>query len=195
MTSAGGDHVTVRRVRADEWELVRSLRRESTEDPDASIAFIETPADVAARSDEVWQERTRLAAESEGIAQFVAESAGEPVGSLSVLVRATGQTDHMGRFIDDRRADVVGVWVRAESRGAGAVDALLAVAADWVASLGLRRLQLDVHRDNLRAQGAYRRAGFAPTGETLSGPIGPEIVMARELPWSDPEANGASPSR
>ena len=97
-------------------------------------------------------------------------------------IRATGQKDHLGRYVDDRRAFVVGVWVRPDRRGSGAVDLLLAAAAEWAAALGLDRLHLDVHRDNHRAQGAYRRAGFAPTGETLTGPIGPEIVMARPLP-------------
>ena len=87
----------------------------------------------------------------------------------------------MGRFVDDRRADVVGVYVRPALRGTGAVDLLLAAAAEWVVAQGLDRVQLDVHRDNLRAQAAYRRSGFAPTGETLTGPIGPEIVMARSL--------------
>jgi ribosomal protein S18 acetylase RimI-like enzyme len=171
-----------RRILRDEWELVRSLRLESTADPDAAIAFLENHDDVAARSEEFWRERTETAATSEIVAQFVAEVDGEPVGSLSVLVKATGQSDHLGRIVDDRRAFVVGVWVRPSSRGSGAVDVLLAAAAEWAAGRGLDRLHLDVHRDNHRAQGAYRRSGFAPTGETLTGAIGPEIVMARPLP-------------
>ncbi len=63
----------------------------------------------------------------------------------------------------------------------GVIDALLAAAADFTADQGLSELMLDVHRDNHRAQGAYRRAGFEPTGETLTGPIGPELVMARPV--------------
>ena len=59
---------------------------------------------------------------------------------------------------------------------------VLVIHPPTLAAQGLDRLHLDVHRDNHRAQGAYRRAGFAPTGETLTGPIGPEIVMARPLP-------------
>jgi ribosomal protein S18 acetylase RimI-like enzyme len=98
-----------------------------------------------------------------------------------VLIRATGQADHLGRIMDDRRATVVGVYVRPDSRGGGVIDMLLTAAAGWASGMGLHRLELDVHRDNARAQGAYRRAGFRPTGETLSGPIGPEIVMARPL--------------
>ncbi|KQP71255.1 MULTISPECIES: GNAT family N-acetyltransferase [Microbacterium] len=174
--------VAVRRVRSDEWQAVRELRLESTSDPDANIAFLETPAQVAARSEQFWRERAELAAGSETAAQFVAVVDDAWVGSLSVLVRATGQTDHLGRFVDDRRADVVGVYVNPAHRGTGAIDLLLAAAAEWVTSLGLTRLSLDVHRDNPRAQGAYRRAGFVPTGETFTSVIGPEIVMARPLP-------------
>ncbi|MFB7891043.1 GNAT family N-acetyltransferase [Microbacterium sp. NPDC056044] len=174
--------LAVRRIRADEWEAVRELRRESTSDPDANIAFLETPEQVAARPDQFWRDRAELAAGSETAAQFVAVVDDVWVGSLSVLIRATGQTDHLGRFVDDRRADVVGVYVNPAHRGTGAVDLLLAAAAAWASHQGLHRLSLDVHRDNPRAQGAYRRAGFVPTGETFSSAIGPEIVMARPLP-------------
>lgn len=171
----------VRRIRADEWERVKALRLESTSDPDAAIAFLENPAEVAARPDSFWHERAQQGADSETAAQFVAESGDAWVGSLSVLIRATGQTDHLGRYIDDRRADVVGVYVNPAHRGSGAVDLLLGAAGDWVRGLGLTRVSLDVHRDNLRAQAAYRRSGFAPTGETITGPIGPEIVMSKAL--------------
>jgi ribosomal protein S18 acetylase RimI-like enzyme len=174
--------ILVRRIGADEWRLVRDLRLEATADPDAAMAFLDSHADTVAHSDEFWRERTQTAALSETVAQFVAEAQDTPIGSVSVLIKATGQADHLGRLVDDRRAFVVGVFVRPEHRGSGAIDSLLVAAGDWAAAQGLRRLVLDVHRDNLRAQGAYRRAGFQPTGETLTGPIGPEIVMARPLP-------------
>lgn len=182
MGTTSDPRLSVRRVGADEWELVRALRLDATADPDAAIAFLERHEDVAARPDDFWRERTRLAATSEVVAQFVAVVEDDPVGSLSVLIRAIGQTDHLGRIVDDRQAFVVGVWVRTDHRGSGAVDLLLATAARWTAARGLDRLLLDVHRDNHRAQGAYLRAGFEPTGETLTGPIGAEIVMARALP-------------
>ncbi|GAA1950813.1 GNAT family N-acetyltransferase [Microbacterium deminutum] len=176
------DGLVVRRVRPDEWRLVRDLRLEATADPDAAIAFLELHDDVAARPHEFWRERTETAAESETVAQFVADVEGTSVGSLSVIIRATGQRDHLGRIMDDRRAFVVGVYVRPDQRGSGAVDALLGAAAGFATAQGLDRLILDVHQDNHRAQGAYRRAGFMPTGETMVGPIGPELVMARPLP-------------
>lgn len=173
--------VTVRRIRADEWREVRALRLEATADPAAAIAFLESHDEVAARPDSFWHERAESAADGGTAAQFVAVVADEWVGSLTVLIRASGQTDHLGRFMDDRRAFVVGVYVRPGNRGSGAVDLLMAAAADWAADQGLAVVHLDVHRDNARAQAAYRRAGFSPTGETLTGPIGPEIVMAKAL--------------
>jgi ribosomal protein S18 acetylase RimI-like enzyme len=71
--------------------------------------------------------------------------------------------------------------VRPEHRGTGLVDAMLDAAATWARALGLPALTLDVHDENRRAQAAYRRAGFVPTGERFVGRIGPEIVMARPL--------------
>jgi GNAT superfamily N-acetyltransferase len=96
-----------------------------------------------------------------------------------VLVRSPGSTDHLDRDVTQMRADVVGVYVRPGKRGDGTIDRLLAAATEWATVVGVESITLDVHAQNLRAQGAYRRAGFEPTGETLTGPIGPEIVMAR----------------
>ena len=181
MTETAGSEVEVRRIRADEWEAVRALRLEATADPDAAIAFLGTHDQTLQHDDDFWRLRTADAADGETAAQFVAVRGDEWVGSATVLVRATGQRDHLGRIVDDRRAFVVGVYVRPAQRASGVIDLLLAASAEWAAGLGLDRLHLDVHRDNHRAQGAYRRAGFEPTGETLTSEIGPEIVMARPL--------------
>ena len=79
--------------------------------------------------------------------------------------------DHLGRIVDDRRAFVVGVCVRPAASRVGCdrrscsppprSGPPLRASTDCI---------LDVHRDNHRAQGAYRRAGFEPTGETLTEP-------------------------
>jgi GNAT superfamily N-acetyltransferase len=181
---------SVRRILSSEWESVRTLRAEAVEDPDAPIAFLESPAQVAAHSDEFWQERTRRAAESADSAQFVAmdEDADAPawVGSLTVLIRRPGVIDHLGHTVRTERGDVVGVFVRPSHRGDGTIDRLFAAAEAWAWASGARILSLDVHADNLRAQAAYRRAGFTPTGETFIGSIGPELVMTRALPAQHP---------
>ena len=182
MTTGSDPSFEVRRVNRDDWLEIRALRIESTSDPDAAIAFLEHPDEVASRPDEFWRSRAEGASSGETAAQFVAVLDGAWIGSLTVLIRDSGQTDHLGRSVGARRADIVGVYVRPADRGTGVVDELLAAAAQWAASLGLDALHLDVHRDNARAQAAYRRAGFVPTGAEISSVIGIEIEMARPLP-------------
>lgn len=171
----------VRRILPDEWQQVRDLRIEAVSDPDAAIAFLSTRAQELAHDEAFWRERTSNAARGDAAAQFVGVIDGEWVGTATVLVRPAGVVDHTGRTVYVSRADVVGVYVRAENRGRGLIDALLDAAASWTADLGFTRLTLDVHVENARARAAYRRAGFAPTGVTFTGPIGPELEMARRL--------------
>lgn len=173
--------VEVRRVRADEWERVRDLRLDAVRDPAAPVAFLHTHAEEAAHEDAFWQQRAAGASEGDAVAQFIAESDGEWIGTVTVLRWEAGATDHHGRAVTAPRGDVVGVFVRAESRGRGVVDALFDAAAEWAASMGDARLVLDVHVDNDRAKAAYRRIGFSETGLRFTGSIGPEAEMARPL--------------
>jgi len=171
----------VRRVRRGEWREVRRLRLEALRDPDAGIAFLDDYERVSAQSDAFWVERTETAADGEDAAQFIAEGDDDWVGTVTVLIRRAGTIDHLGRTVGTARADVVGVFVRPSHRGDGTIDALFDEATAWATAAGATSLTLDVHADNPRAQGAYRRAGFTPTGETLTGPIGRELVMSRPL--------------
>lgn len=171
----------VRRVRHGEWLRVRRLRLSALADPDAAIAFLDTYEHAAAQPVAFWVKRTDDAAAGHRVAQFVAEVHDEWVGSLSVIVRPAGILDHLDREVDVRCADIVGVYVEPIHRGDGTIDALFAAAAAWAGKVGITTLSLDVHAENLRAQGAYRRAGFVPTGEAFTGPVGPEIVMARSV--------------
>jgi GNAT superfamily N-acetyltransferase len=164
---------SVRRVRAEEWERVRELRLEAVRDPAASIAFLYTYEQESAHPDSFWQERTDRASDGDAAAQFIAESGDQWIGSLSVL------------RTDASSGNITGVYVRAEHRGRGVIDALFEAAADWARSLGDDRLTLDVHTDNERAQGAYRRLGFEASGHRFTGPIGPELQMARALGGHD----------
>ena len=133
--------LSIRRVRADEWEAVRDLRLESLSDPLAPIAFLDTRAGAEARSDDFWRDRTARAAESDDGAQLVAEDDGEWVGSLTVLLRRPGGMDHLHRTAshpgrrrrgrvgathaprrrNDRRAARCGGEVGPRARGAGGV--------------------------------------------------------------------------
>lgn len=173
--------VLVRRVRAEEWEKLRDLRLDAVRDPLASIAFLHSYEEEGAHPDEFWQDRAAKSAAGDAVAQFIAESDGEWIGTVTVIRWDSGDTDHHGRVVASPRGDVVGVFVRPSHRAAGTIDALLAAAADWARGLGDSALSLDVHVDNSRAQAAYRRAGFTETGARFTASIGPELEMTRSL--------------
>ena len=172
---------SVRRIRSDEWARVRQLRIEAVSDPDAAIAFLTDVAEEIARDDAFWQDRAAGGAVGNSAAQFVLIDDDEWIGTVTVLRRSAGSVDHIGRTLSAPRAVVVGLYLRPSHRGRGGVGDLLDHAAEWAASFGDTALMLDVHADNARAQAAYRKAHFVPTGVTFTGPIGPEIEMAREL--------------
>lgn len=176
-----GVTIEVRRVRAGEGTRVRELRLRAVSDPVASIAFLTTREQELERDQAFWDERAATGAAGDAAAMFIAERDEAWLGTLSVLVRRAGDIDHTGRRLSEGSADIVGVFVAPEARGTGAIDALLDAAARWTAGQGFETVSLDVHVDNLRAQAAYRRAGFVPTGEEFTGPIGPELVMSRSL--------------
>lgn len=164
-----------------EGDRLRSIRLEALRDPVAGIAFLETLDEEAARPAEFWQERAAGAALSESAAQFIAEAGRDWVGTVTVLVYEPGSVDYFGRARVDDRALVVAVYVRPSHRGRGVLDSLMDAAADWARGRGMTELALDVHEDNIRAERAYLRAGFVPTGSTSQGPNGVEREMVRPL--------------
>ena len=170
-----------RRVRLHEWSAVRDLRLEAVGDPDAGIAFLTTAAEELARDESFWRQRTAGAALGENAAQFVADAGDRWVGTMTVLLRESGTRDHLDRHVVAPRADVVGVYVSPSHRGTGVLRSLLDEAAAWASGRGADALTLDVHVDNARAQSAYRKAGFAPTGIAFTSSIGPEIEMSRPI--------------
>ncbi len=172
--------VTVRRVRADDWQRIRALRLQALRDPMAPVAFLESVEQAAARPDEEWRAR---AAEGSG-GQFVAERGEALIGSLAVIVRQAGVPDYFERVPDADLPTVVGVYVAPSARGAGVIDALLAAAIGWARSRGYRELALDVHETNLPAIGAYRRAGFEVMSE-FAGESGRELGMVKDLAPED----------
>lgn len=145
-------------------------------DPAAAIAFLTTTAEEVARDDAFWRERAAGAAMGETAAQFVAIDDDEWIGTVTVLVREDG-LDHRGRELDGMRADVVGVYLAPAHRGVGVLNLMFAAARTWARAQQAGALMLSVHADNLRAQAAYRRAGFVPTGVTFTSAIGPELEM------------------
>lgn len=73
---------------------------------------------------------------------------------------------------------VVGVWVHPDHRGAGLLRRIVGAMQDWAGEYGVDRFRLLVHEENARAQAAYRKLGFAPTGTTIALAAGTEIEMS-----------------
>ncbi|MFD4262714.1 GNAT family N-acetyltransferase [Streptomyces sp. NPDC058534] len=183
--SVPGDYV-IRSIRADEWPAVKELRLRALRDPLAHLAYLETYDDAAARPDSFWQERAAGGAEgASGAQQIVAEGPGGLwLGTLTVLVEEAGTTDWAGFPVARTQGHVVGVFVRSEWRGSGLTKALFAAGLEWAWANGAERARLIVHPDNARAQGAYRNAGFVPSGRTVPLVVGPgdhelEFVLER----------------
>ncbi len=176
----------IRSIRADEWPAVKELRLRALRDPVADLAYLETYDDAAARPDSFWRERAAGGAEgASGAQQIVAEGPGGLwLGTLTVLVEEAGSTDWAGFPVERRQGHVVGVFVRPEWRGSGLTKALFEAGLDWAWANGAERVRLIVHPDNGRAQGAYRKAGFVPSGRRVPLVGGPgdyelEYVLER----------------
>lgn len=158
----------IRAVRADEWQKVKDLRLDALRDPAASLAFLETFEQAAAKPDEHWQDRAAGAAEGVHVGQFIAEAPdGQWDGSVSVFIEAAGTSDFLGQAVDVDQAHVVGVFVRPEQRGSGLTDALFEAALEWVWAREepvLGHVRLFVHEKNERAAGSTGGSGSGRAG-------------------------------
>ncbi|WP_079249200.1 GNAT family N-acetyltransferase [Streptomyces sp. IMTB 2501] len=156
----------IRAIRPDDWPLVKRLRLDALRDPAAPLAFLENYEDAVAKADVFWQDRAVGSGEGATAArQFIAEAPdGSWAGSVTVLVEEAGTKDWAGYAIERRQGHVVGVYVRPEHRGNGLIKALFDAGVAWARERGAERVRLLVHEENSRAQGAYRKVGFVPSG-------------------------------
>ncbi|MEU9475781.1 GNAT family N-acetyltransferase [Streptomyces sp. NPDC048191] len=166
MSSSTSDDYVIRAIRPDDWPRVKQLRLEALGDPDAHLAFLETYEEGAARADAFWQDRAVGSGEGSTTArQFIAEAPdGTWVGSVTVLIEEAGTKDWAGYPVERRQGHAVGVYIRPEHRGNGLIKALFDAGVGWARERGAERVRLLVHEENARAQGAYRKAGFVPSG-------------------------------
>ena len=173
----------MRRATAEEWQDLRDLRFEALRDPVAHLAFLDRIEDALQRPDEFWRDRARTSAEGTSVATFVAvDGRGDLAGTVTVLVNQPGEPDYLGETSPEVRAAIVGVFVRPEHRGTGVIQQLLAMTEGWLQEIGVRRVRLHVHEENLRAKHAYARHGYVDTGTRVDISGEPHLEMARDLP-------------
>lgn len=150
----GEAQARVRRIRADEGALLKTLRvRALAEEPEA---FGESVAEAEARDEAEFMARARAASEGDRRAWFLAELATEP-GSGADHV-AIGLA--MGRRRPPDTCMVFSVWVADTARGHGVGRALVETIAGWARSWAAVTLVLWVYRSNEPAIRFYERLGF-----------------------------------
>lgn len=168
--TAGVPGVTVRRVTPDDGPVLRELRLEALRD--TPTAYLELLEDAERHPDEVWQARARRGA----------------VGGDSVQLLALGPDGRAVGTVVGFSADGTGwlaaVYLTPSVRGAGLLARLVAQVEDWHREQGSREVRLEVREDNVRAQVAYARLGYAFTGERQPyepDPAWDELMMAKAL--------------
>jgi ribosomal protein S18 acetylase RimI-like enzyme len=143
--------MTVRRLRADETALFKTLRLRAL--ADAPDAFADTHAEISARPDTYWQELTRSVIEAGRHAMFVAEVDDTPMGMAFGLIDREVPT----------RAHLGGMWVDPEGRQRGCGRALSDAVIAWAQERGFAAIALWVTEGNNTAIRLYERLGFALT--------------------------------
>ena len=157
--------MTVRRLRADEVALLKTLRLRAL--ADAPDAFAHTQAEISAKPDAYWEEMRRSVTEPAGHAMFVAETAGTPVGMVFGLVDRERST----------RAHLGGMWVDPDVRQQGCGRALSEAVIAWARERALVDIVLWVTEGNKRAIALYERLGFALTGRRDQHPHTPSLAI------------------
>jgi RimJ/RimL family protein N-acetyltransferase len=113
-----------------------------------------TGVPVGQTADGVRRWLTRVEPERE-VALAIADAAsGAPLGSIGLR-----------RTADDPWIAEAGYWVAREARGRGVATRALRLLADWaLPALGLARLQLTTHEENVASQRVAEAAGFQREG-------------------------------
>src|SRR5215470_13675348 len=118
--------ITVRRVRAQEWEWLRVIRLRAL--ADTPMAFGSTLANEQRQPDEFWHSRAAGGAADHDRATFIAERDGVWVGIGTCVLEEGGA--------GTRPAWIFGMWVEPAVRRQGTAQALLRGLAAWAQERG-----------------------------------------------------------
>ena len=162
--------MAVRALSEEDVEIYRDIRlRALAADPDAfSSTYDREVAFTAAE----WRSRLTDSPERPS-SVFLDEVDRRAVGTAGIAYTEL-----------DPAPMVVGMWVDPAARGVGSARRLLAATIAWATAQGSPEVVLWVVRDNERAIGLYRNAGFVPSGaaeKVPSNPCAEELEMRLAL--------------
>lgn len=144
---------TVRVLDEADWQTYRDMRLTALQE--SPEAFAAAYATEKTYEESLWRERMRRAV------RLVASDEGTDIGIVSI-----GEAP----VEFDDAAELFGLWVRPELRGAGVAKDLVIVAAKEASRLGRRQLVYWVSTENGRAVAFASGRGFRPT--ELRRPMG-----------------------
>ncbi|ABR31616.1 GNAT family N-acetyltransferase [Thermosipho melanesiensis] len=106
---------------------------------------------------------------------FVAKIEKEIIGELVIMIHERKRMRHVAEF---------GISVLKEFRGIGIGKSLIQIAEKWAFERGVRRIQLEVMGNNLRAIGLYSKLGYKFEGRkvhavNLDGMYVDLLIMAK----------------
>lgn len=141
-------NIVVRRAKASDAEAVKNIY----EQENAYSSTLQLPHPSLA----LWEKR--MANTADNVFVYVALIGDEVVGNLGFEVCTSPRRRHVGSF---------GMGVRDDMQGKGVGSALLSTVIDLADNwLNLKRIELTVYADNVRAVNLYKKHGFAIEGES-----------------------------
>jgi ribosomal protein S18 acetylase RimI-like enzyme len=140
----------IRRVRPEEWEVMRDVRLRAL--ADAPSAFETRFEEARLRPDEWWHDWAARSAQGDGQAIFLAWDGDDAVGIVGTYVE------------DDGNRWLISMWTDPERRGEGVGRALVETVAAFARAAGSSELLLEVTLGNDSALALYRACGFEETG-------------------------------
>jgi ribosomal protein S18 acetylase RimI-like enzyme len=163
---------TVRRVRPDEWKLLKEVRLAAL--ADSPGAFGSTHAAEVDRADDFWIERAERSSTSPDQATFLARLDGRVIGLVTAY-----RIEHAPTSVE-----LMSMWTAPDGRRSGAGRLLVGAVTEWASAGSASDVGLWVMRGNTDAQHFYESLGFAETGEFQPLPSDPckdEVRMRLEL--------------
>lgn len=175
MGETDGMEVLVRRIRAEEGALLRSVRLAAL--ADAPSAFGSSYAAEVDQPDDFWTDRAMLGAAGErsvtffAIADAIADAdpMADSVAGESVVGLVSAYRPDPARLT----VELVSMWVAPAHRRAGVAAALVAAVVSWARDADMASVELWVTRGNDGAVRLYEAAGFRLTGDHQPLPSDP----------------------
>ena len=144
--------ITIRRVRSEDWKMLKELRLRAL--VDAPYAFAETAADKRQAPDSQWQSLAARSSEGNSSTSVVAFDGRNAIGMAASFFGGDNAA----------QAHLVAMWVAEEYRGTRVAACILGDVVAWARTAGATEIDAGITTDNVRARRFYEKQGFKEAG-------------------------------